>query len=308
MNKPVLMILALYVTGLFTGCGDSSISGNSDDRMGSDKTRLTLKVTDAPIDNITEVWIQFSAIELKPSDADSIRFELTSPMTINLLSLTGAKSAILLDNVIVPSGDYDWIRLAVNATRDGVKDSYVRLLDGSEPELNIPGGSTSGLQLNGGFTADSTTTQMTVDFDLRKSIAVTGSDRYQFRPVLKLIDDSISGTISGTINTSLLTEPNCSDDNADTGNAVYVFSGNNITPDDIDNVYPDPYTTTTISYNTNTEAYEYEVGFLPEGSYTVAFTCQSDQDELNSSESISFSIIRTNVTVTSSEEINNTFR
>ena len=297
------------LAAILSACGDGGVTDNVNGRDGMDHTRLTLKVTDAPLDLVTEVWIQFTAVDLKPLDADSLHFELASPQNINLLSLTGAKSEILLQNVSIPSGDYEWIRLAVNASRDGIQDSYVRLLDGSEPELDIPSGSTSGLQVGNGFTADAAIPlQLTIDFDLRKSIAVTGSGDYIFRPTLQLIDDSIAGTLGGTIDTDLLTDDSCSDDDPTTGNAVYVFSGNNITPDDIDNILPEPYTTTTIQYNDGTGEYEYEVGFLPEGKYTVAFTCESDNDELNSNDPITFISISRNVNVTHSEDYTNTFR
>lgn len=301
---------AICIASLVSACGGGGATDDSTGRMGSDSTRLTLKVTDAPIDYITEVWLEFTAVEVKPVDAETpLHFDLNTPQTINLLDLTGAKSEILLNNVQVPTGDYEWIRIFVNASLDGVPDSYVRLLDGSEPELNVPSGGTTGIQLNGAFTAEaSVPLNMVIDFDLRKSITQTSPTSYQFRPVLALIDESITGTILGDVPVDALTAPTCSDEDITTGNAIYLYSGNNVTPDDIDNMLPEPYTTTTISYNAEVDAYEYEIGFVPEGKYTVAFTCQSDLDELQSSEDIEFTVISTNVNVTHSTDYTNTFR
>lgn len=310
MNRPVSVLLGSCLAGMITACGDSSVSSDVSGRSGMDSTRLTLKITDAPLDSVSEVWVQFTAIELRPTDEDTelLHFDLNGPQTINLLSLTGARAAILLDNVVIPAGDYDWIRLRVNAV-DNIVDSYVLLPDGSMPELSIPSGSQTGIQLNRGFTAESATpAHLLIDFDLRKSLVITGAGDYVLNPVLNLVDESITGTITGTIDDDLLVDDDCSDADPSTGNAVYVFAGNNIAPDDIDNMRPEPYTTSTISFDTDSGEYQYEIGFLPEGKYTLAFTCEADNDQLDTDDDISFSSIRNNVNVTHTEEYSNNFR
>lgn len=290
MKQKYLPMLISCLGGMATGCGNGSGSDPMvNGRTGGDETRLTLKVTDAPIDGINQAWIQFTAVEVKPEDGDALSFPLDTPQTINLLALTGNRSEVLLDNVVVPAGDYEWIKLKVNAEWDGILDSYVRLTDGSEPELRIPSGATSGLLLNRGFDAEAAVPlHLTIDFDLRKSIVVTGGGDYMMNPVLNLVEDKYTGTLNGIIGVSLLTGPSCSDADPATGNAIYVFSGGHATPDDISNSNNGPYTTTTLNYNVDTGHYEYEVGFLPEGDYTVAFTCAADDDHLSSNDNIDF--------------------
>ncbi len=310
MNSHIKLFSIILIIGTVISCGSGNgVNSDVSGRNGTDKTRLTLKITDAPIDGISEVWIQFYAIEFKPVDGDRIRFDLDSPRNINVLSLTGAKSEILLDQVAIPAGDYEWIRLYVNANLDDTLDSRVQLQDGSQLELEIPSGDSSGLQLVQGFSAiPAEPLHLTVDFDLRKSIAYTGNGRYILRPVIQMVDDRIAGSISGTIDPNMLVDSHCSDTDPSTGNAVYVFAGNNITPDDIDGIIPDPYATTIVEFNTRSGDYQFEVGFLPEGQYTVAFTCQSDLDELSTDENILFDIVNRNVNVTRSGEYENTFR
>ena len=312
MTPRYLVLLISCLTSMTSGCGGGSSSTSNptvSGRTGTDETRITLKVTDAPIDGITNVWVQFSAIEIKPADGDAIRFDLASPRTIDLLSLTGTRSEALLDNEVVAAGDYEWVRLMVNA-ENGVQDSYVRLDNGSEPELEIPSGANTGLKLNRGFSAEAATpVHVTIDFDLRKSITVTGGGRYIMNPVLNLVEDKDTGSLSGTVAASLLTGTGCSDADPATGNAVYVYSGGDIVPDDIANSNTGPYTTTTISYNAESGDYEYEVGFLPEGEYTVAFTCAADDDELNSDDDIDFVILMNDVEVENEDdEDDNMFR
>ena len=302
MNKYLLSTLALSIPMVLSSCGGGSGS-NTSGRGDTGSAVFTLKVTDAAIDSAAEVWIQFTAVELKPEDGDSIVFDLPAPEDINLLALTGSKSEILIDSVTIESGSYEWIRLDVNADEDGILDSYIRLNDGSTHELRIPSGATTGLMLNRGFVADTgSPLNFTIDFDLRRSIVVAGPD-YLFSPVLNLIDDSESGTIEGSINGDLLTDASCSDSDPTTGNAVYLFEGDDVVPDDIDNIAPNPYSSTIIELNASTGEYEYEFGFVPEGEYTLAFTCQSDLDDINSNDTILFNYIINDISVEADDDI-----
>jgi len=106
-------------------------------------TTLTLRITDAPVDYASEVVIQFSGVAIKPENGEEQNFEFEEAKSIDLLALQGSNSAILLDDQIIDSGSYEWIRLAVNAEQ-GVRDSYM-ITDGQEIELRIPSGGETGL-------------------------------------------------------------------------------------------------------------------------------------------------------------------
>src|SRR5688572_1795292 len=106
-----------------------ALSGCSDDG-GTGK--LTLGITDAPVDNATAVVVQFTGVEVKPEDGNARSFDFDEPRQIDLLALTGTDSELLLDEVEVRSGRYNWVRLKVLAEADGVMDSYITLEDGSQ--------------------------------------------------------------------------------------------------------------------------------------------------------------------------------
>ena len=75
---------------------------------------------------------------------------------------------MLLDGEEVPAGEYTWMRLKVLADPDVAGDSYITI-DGAECELQIPSGDERGLQMIRGFTIGAgTTTDFTVDFNLRQ--------------------------------------------------------------------------------------------------------------------------------------------
>lgn len=286
--KHTFLALSLLSSLVLTGCSDGPSSENyTGGRSGEQTGQLTISITDAAIDNIDQVWIQFDAIEIKPAEGPSITYSFDTPLDIDLLSLQGSLSKDFFNNIAVPSGSYNWIRLAVNTS-----DSYIRTSsDGGVHALIMPGASRSGLKINNGFSVGAgSQVAMTIDFDLRKSI-VTANGQYYLKPVLRLVNNAEVGTLTGNIDPALTLAANCSDNNSVTGNAVYVFAGFDAVLDDIDNQLPEPVTTALV-----TSTYEYEVGFLPQGDYTVAYTCMADLDDPENDDVIEFQSV-TNITV-----------
>ena len=297
MKQLRFIFLALLSSTMLIACG----SGASDDtvgasdasggRGGSQNGFLTIDITDAPIDGAKEVWVRFYGFELKPASAENIiTLSFKSPMDINLLDLQGQNSYRMLTDATLPAGKYDWIRLNVMAVNDGILDSYIKLKDSSVHELDIPGGSESGLQIIGGLEIIANTpTSMTIDFDLRKSIIATGSGLYMLKPVLTLVDNTAVSSIIGTVEVSALTDSDCPDADPSTGNAVYLYDGLNATPDDVDNIEPEPIASAIPTLNNLTGIYEYDFGFVPLGKYTAAYTCQADLDNPEVDDVIVFS-------------------
>ncbi len=274
-------------------------------RGGIEYGFVTLSITDAPIDFAAEVWLQFDGVEFLPSSSSAeqtpILVMLESPVCINLLELQGTKSRALLTNEILPTGQYDWVRLKVTAFKDGVMDSYIVLNDGTVHELDMPSGSEVGLEIVGGLEIIANTpSEKTIDFDLRKSIVIDGLDGYLIRPVVNLVSNEQSGSIEGTVEFRELLSFNCSDFNPFTGNAVYLYEGFDVIPDDIDGAVagPDPKFSTMVDFDEATGSYTYSFGFIPFGEYTAAFTCEADIDDPTADDVINFTTTK-NVDITS---------
>ncbi len=301
MRRFTNILLALIFTVLLAACNssDSGSEGSVNDgtmdagggRGGTQNGFLTLSITDAPIDSAKEVWVQFYSVELKPTATeDVVTLHFNPALNINLLALQGQDSFQMFSNAILPAGQYDWIRLNVNATNDGILDSYIKLDDSSVHELDIPSGSESGLNIIGGLEVIANTpTRMTIDFDLRKSIVMTGGGLFKLKPVLTLVDDSAVSSISGTVQLSALIDSSCPDNDPSTGNAVYLYNDLNTTPDDVDNIAPEPVASALLTLNNMTGIYEYDFGFVPLGKYTAAFTCQANLDNPEVDDVILFS-------------------
>ena len=266
-------IAATFVALMLTACGGG---GGGDSSTGT----LDLAITDAPVDAAKAVVVEFTGVELQPAVGERIEYDFIDEFgdpdsrEIDLLALTGGTSELLLDGVTLPAGDYNWIRLKVNAER-GVIDSYIDLLDDSRHSLYVPSGSQSGLKLNRGFNVPvDDTASFTIDFDLRKSVhdPSNPADDYFLRPTLRLVDNNTDGALSGIVS-GIENDPDCND-NMDYIGAVYVFNDGDAV-DDVDGV-DDPVTSAMVPNDGN---YAYTVAFLPEGDYTVAFTCDADIDD-----------------------------
>lgn len=273
---------------LTTSAALALVSCKSDD--DPDKGKLAIAVTDAPVDGAEAVVVQFTGIEIQgPGGPQS--FDFASPKTIDLLELTGDESLDLLPETDLDAGEYQWIRLKVNAER-GVTDSYIDI-DGARYSLFVPSGSQSGLKLNRPFViAAGGLTDFTIDFDLRKSVhePQNAADDYFLRPTLRVVDNAEVGHINGMIDPNLINAEGCTD-----SSAVYLFDGADAEVDDVDANDPEPITTGLVEVN-NDGDYVYEIGFVLAGDYTLGFTCEAANDDPETDDVINFTT--QNVTVT----------
>lgn len=269
---PLVIMLGLVMTA----CGGGS---GGDGNKNSESGDLSVAVTDAAVDGANRVVVEFTSVEIKPKDGKSILFELDGPQQIDLLSVQGKEFEPLLVSESVPAGPYNWIRLHINdsdcnasLTGSNPAGSYIELQDGSLEPLHVPSGSQSGLKLNNGFTvAAGGQTNVTIDFDVRKSVtAPEGQDCHFLKPSLRLVDNAEVGHIAGSVDLTALDATRC-----DAGVAVYLYEGSDVAADDIDNVAADPLTSAIVEQVTAT----YEIGYVLAGDYTAALTCDGELDD-----------------------------
>ena len=252
--------------------------------------RMSLQITDSPVTSAKRVVVQFTGLEIKPVGAAGPEVFDFTPRQIDLLALDGGGSEVLLADELLPAGEYESIRLKVNAGRTG-SDSFIELDDGSVHPLFIPSGNQSGLKLIRGFTIGAGSTHnFTIDFDLRKSVIHPPGlgDPYLLKPVLRLVNNLEVGTIDGTVAAALIVD-GCVP-------AVYVYTGAGVVPDDLGSATP-PLASTAVNLDNVTGVYRFKLAFVPAGAKTLAFTCAADKDAAEVDDAISFSA-PINVTVT----------
>ncbi|MDH4023712.1 MAG: DUF4382 domain-containing protein, partial [Gammaproteobacteria bacterium] len=228
---------------LLVACGGGGGGG------GGGTGTVSLAITDASVDGVDQVWVQFQSIELKPKNGSAITFDFDTPLSVDLKTLTGDNTEVLLNNEEVPAGEYNWIRLIVNADFDDVFDSYVMTDVGEQVEIRVPSGE---LKLVSGFTVvRGGEASFVIDWNLRMGLTrPPGQAGYLLKPAHRIIDMQDYGGIEGTVDTELITNESCTSDmNTGEGNEVYVFAGTGVTPDDVDDVDPEPVTTARVMLN-----------------------------------------------------------
>lgn len=251
---------------------------------------LSLGVTDAPIDSASRVVVEFTGISVKPAAGGAVVFDFDTPRQIDLLALQGGETELLLDDVAVAAGEYEWVRLTVNAGQDA-SDSFIELEDGSVHALFIPSGNQTGLKLVQGFTVPANgSADFTIDFDLRKSVVdpEAAGMPYILKPALRLVDNTQVGAIAGTVDAAIANATDCSP-------AVYVYDGSDVTPDDVGSA-AEPVASGLVEMSDETGLFEYRVAFLLAGDYTAALTCDADADAADADDDIAF-VAQRNATV-----------
>ncbi len=277
---------------LLAACGGGG-GGDGGNRTGT----LTVGITDAAVEYADAVVVQFTGVELKPRAGAAFSIDF-APRSLDLLALQGMDRALLLDGVTVPAGEYEWMRLKVNADPAVGGDSFVRLEQGGEEcEMRIPSGDQTGLKLVRGFTVGvGSVTDFTIDFDLRKSVvappgqrmpmAGCGGQVFMLKPALRLVDNLHVGSISGAVDPNLVaSQCGLPTDPPYPGN-VYLFGpvpvGGTVVPDDDDGVESDPNGADAITAAiVNPDTFRYTIGFVPPGNYVVAYTCDLDDPAMD---------------------------
>lgn len=279
MKTAMTLLTSITLSALLAACGGG---GDSSDVTYTGTGELSLSITDAPVDGAKAVWITIDGIYLKRASGsgDEKFIELSGPqvdpvdgtLTVNLLDLSGGQVAQLFNSEEVTSGDYQWVRFSlVNGTAKIVWN------DDSEDPLTLPANKNE-LKTSGSFSVGvNSSVAYIIDWDLRKSI-VEYSGGYRLKPVLHIKRDDVFGYINGVIADSLY--DTCDTDGIDEDEVpvVYIFSGADVTPDDMDATdgTVEPVASVYVSADPNQAFY---AGPLDPGSYTFAFTCDSASDD-----------------------------
>lgn len=187
MKKSIKILstfIALSTALFFTACDDDE-NGNGD---GSGLSELNIRLTDNPGD-FDEVNVHIIGVEVfRPGGP----VQLTTQTGIyNLLDFADDVDTLIAGDVI-DAGRINQIRLILG-------DSNSVVIDGVEHPLTTPSAQQSGLKLN--VQEDlvaGVAYEWILDFDAARSVVVTGNNQYILKPVIRVITEGISGSITGT--------------------------------------------------------------------------------------------------------------
>ncbi|MFT7097999.1 MAG: hypothetical protein ACI9UD_003165, partial [Glaciecola sp.] len=274
---------------------------------------LSLSVSDAPVENTMQVVACFSEIELKAvnnSNDQSLMIGLDTNTTtandlctdaqgtvipntrgIDLLSLSGIDSEELLSGVEISAGEYTQIRLSisegsyalVDMDNDGIADDVDQ--DGNPDKIPVRVPSNE-LKLDGFTATAGARTDLTVEFDLRKGMTnPVGQSGYILKPRgVRIVDNSVSGHIQGTVSEVLLSDNMCNitpTDLTESVASVYLYEGVDLDPttlaDNGGSEGQEALTSAAVLYD-GAGNYNFEIGFVAAASYTLSLTCDEDSD------------------------------
>ena len=202
---------------------------------------LKIFITDAPA-SYEAVNITFSTISAH-IDSEWVTVQ-AEPITVNLLEWNNGKS-IEVGAAEVPAGHYTQIRLIIENAEISVNQVV--------HPLSVPSGAQTGLKLGPAFSVlPGSTCELVIDFDVQRSIVVTGPKwnpkGYKLKPRLRVTPKAVTGSISGTV-----------ENPKDVPLAYAIQENVSINEQD---------TLTTAIVDTTTG--EFMLAFLPEGIYKVS--------------------------------------
>lgn len=186
ITKRLFRTLPLLCLFLIAGCSSSSTSP-------SGQGELRLMLVDSPA-GFDQVNIVVTRVEVHAASSDIASGWITlsdTTATYDLLKLTNGANSVIGDKML-PVGKYTQIRLSIGTGSDVVIDGVSYGLDVS---------SATGLKLNHNFDIEEGKLYvLTLDFDAAKSVRPTNIDQYRLHPVIRVVANAVSGTISGIIN------------------------------------------------------------------------------------------------------------
>ncbi len=280
--KKLYILLPLAAFFMLSGCGSGEAETATKTTAGTG--RFLLEVTDAPVDYADKVVIQYTGVELKPASGNAINFDFDEPISVDLIEVTqnGVPKTILSERI--PDGDYSWFRLKVS---DEDTNSYIQLKkDGSIHALTIPSGSETGLKINHPFTlVRNLGYGFLIDFDLRKSVVEAG-DEYYLKPFLRAAPVEEANLLSVEVAPEIIADQ-CGSEPLEYAGAVYLFTGKDVIPDDVDSPTDTaPIMTVPVYYSQSEDpdlpapydAYFARFWSIPDIEYTVAYSCNPNDD------------------------------
>lgn len=178
-----IVVIALFAA--LIGCSNSVTS--------SSYGRLQIILIDGPSPSFDSVNVVVTKVEVHIAQADSAHGWVVvnnSKRTFDLLVLRNGANALLGDSAI-PAGKYTQICLTLG-------DSCYATSGATKYYLSLPGGTLLKLNNNFDITANNLYL-LTLDFDASKSINQISAGVYELKPVIRVVANIISGTISGVI-------------------------------------------------------------------------------------------------------------
>ena len=247
---------------------------------GCDGTLTADLSTDPPADtSIRNVQVNLLGLDFRKSDGSSTTLEFNSGELVDLVDFQIRDSMRLFTNEGLPAGSYTGVRLLFD---EDVSENVVTDRDGDIP-LVLADGAYAAVD----FSVEdeqSSNEKLSLMLDLRQSLSYEkAKKRYTLTPALRSVSTDEAARIEGVVTVVCPLDPLLVP-----GEAVYLFAGTGVTPDDLDGAGVEPFATTSVERSAATTTLVYSLRYLPAGDYTLALTCNGYEDELGVDDDLRF--------------------
>ena len=254
--------------------------------------------TDLPADpNVTQVVANIRGLEFTGGSGTKT-LEFRDPQQVNFMDYAADNNAFrLFTSEELPEGSYTGVRLLLDEDQDD-DEAFVTVsgTTGQFP-LNIVQGDYASIDFEFEDNENSSES-FTLMLDLRQSLSFNNdTDEYTFTPVLRAVRNEDISSIQGNLTVT------CPAGDSLIEGAVYLFQGENITPDDLDGAGVEPFATSPVFSSNNNTSFFYSLRVLPEGKYTMAVTCIGNDDDPATDQDLEFRNI-VNVELDQNEALN----
>jgi hypothetical protein len=164
---------------------------------------MSMSITDAkpmleepPGKVITNVFVTIDEVLVHKSGGAWVSLDLPdspSPFEIDLMQYSDGTTTELVPPVALEAGRYTQVRLSVVSARIVFNND-----PNDQEDVTVPSGNLKTDQ-NFEFTVGGAAVDITVDFDLSKSLVRQGNGSYQLEPVLHIVETEVAATIEGSI-------------------------------------------------------------------------------------------------------------
>lgn len=149
------------------------------DKRAEQQARMTVKMTDAPA-NYLAVNVDVIGMSVNTAGGGWIDLPVQAGV-YDLLQLQDSVTVVLANNVVIPTGRINQVRLLL-----GPNNSIITTA-GTFP-LTIPSGQESGLKINVNYDIiNNANVIMVLDFDAGASVVENGNGSFSLKPVIKVL-------------------------------------------------------------------------------------------------------------------------
>lgn len=238
--------------------------------------------TELPSDpNITQVVANVRGLEFTTSSGGTETLEFSDSEPVELIALANDNGVLrLFTSEQLSEGNYTGVRLLFD--EDRLDDAFVSLANGTEYPLNIAQGDYATLSFGVEDDEDSSES-FTLLLDLRKSLRFDDdTDEYALTPVMRAVNTQDMSRIDGLVSVT------CPAGGSLGRGAVYLYQGENVTPDDIDGTDPEPFATSPVFTSQDGGSFFYALRYLPAGNYTLALSCIGNDEDPGEDDDLEF--------------------